>query len=133
MPDFNPDKERHVDHKFVVQKAMPGDDLSEPVLTSKGPLKPDGQGRMMVKDESLAREIQQQHPRELTVTRMRTPGAADRGHRYFFGALPGLPWHKHDEYGRRIRDTEPLEEAVSLPDEPPAEVQDKEMDNGESE
>lgn len=129
MPDFNPDKERHVDHKFVVQKAFPGNE-KDPVMTSKGALAPDKQGRMIVKDESLAREIQQQNPRELTVTRMRTPGAADQGHRYHFGGWPEMPWKKTK---REHREPEALEEAESLPDEPPAEVQDKEMDNGESE
>ena len=89
MPDFNPDKERHRKHKFVVQKAWtdasrPNDGLSDGVATSKGVLKPDDEGRMLVNDEALAREIQQENPKELVVTRMNADDPADRGHNYFF-------------------------------------------------
>ena len=95
MPDYNSDRERHVDHKFVVQSAWPNS--PKEIMTSKGLLKANEQGRMMIKDESLAREIQREHPTDLAVTRMRMPKPADRGHRYFFGALPEMPWKKNKQ------------------------------------
>ena len=102
MPDYNPDKEGHVDHKFIVQKAWPAHDTSTEVNTSKGPLAFGHEDRFVVKDPALAREIQQDHPADLAVTRVRYPHQADRGHRYHFGQLPAMPWHKYDEQGRRI-------------------------------
>ena len=102
MPDFNPDKERHVDHKFVVQTAWPG--VANKVKTSKGELEMNDKGRMIIKDEVLAREIQKEHPHDLAVTRMRMPKPADQGHRYFFGQTKPLPWAKYDELGRRIQE-----------------------------
>lgn len=122
MPDYNPDRESHVKHKYIVQKAMPEANLGAGVLTSKGVLKPDDKGRMLVNDPALANEIRTQYPHELVVTRARMPGAADTGHNYFFGSMPALPWAKYDSLGRRIWDTEPPEEAESLQAEEPAEV-----------
>lgn len=104
MPDFNPDKERHTKHKFIVQKAWPKYDTSAGVETSKGTLKFGYEDSLVVKDEALAREIQQAHPRDLAVTRVRYPDHADRGHKYHFGQMPAMPWHKYDENGRRIQD-----------------------------
>lgn len=95
MPDFNSDKERHVDHKFVVQSAWPSS--PKEIMTSKGLLKANEQGRMMIKDEALAREIQKEHPTDLAVTRMRVPKPSDAGHRYHFGQLPEMPWKKKKE------------------------------------
>lgn len=95
MADYNPDKERHVDHKFVVQSAWPNS--PKEIMTSKGLLKANEQGRMLIKDEALAREIQREHPTELAVTRMRMPKPSDAGHRYHFGQLPEMPWKKNKE------------------------------------
>lgn len=119
MPDYNPDKERHVDHKFIVQKAWPdgnheGDGLRDGISTSRGVLKPDSKGRMVVKDEALAREIQKEYPGDLAVTRVRAPDPADSGHRYHFGQWPEMPWK------RQHRDTEAQEEQ-ELQDESPGE------------
>jgi len=101
MPDYNPDRESHVDHKFVVQTAWPN--TPKTVKTSKGELQMNGQGRMVIRDEALAREIQKEHPRDLAVTRMRTPKPADQGHKYHFGQTLAMPWAKYDELGRRIK------------------------------
>ena len=101
-PDYNSDRERHVDHKFVVQTAWPG--VANKVKTSKGELEMNDKGRMIIKDEVLAREIQKEHPRDLAVTRMRTSKPADQGHRYHFGQMPPMPWVKYDELGRRIQE-----------------------------
>ena len=119
MPDYNPDKEAHVQHKFIVQKAWPsgdyqGDGLAEGIQTSKGVLKPNSQGRMVVKDAALAREIQSAYPADLAVTRMRTPDPADKGHKYHFGGWPEMPWKKK---------AQPPERADSPQDEKPEEVQ----------
>lgn len=107
MPDYNPDKERHRAHKFIVQKAWPGKGKLDPgdaIQTSAGALKFNHEDRMAVKDEALAREIQQQYPQELAVTRVNANSPADRGHRYHFGQMPAMPWHKYDENGNRIKD-----------------------------
>ena len=127
MPDFNPDKERHRKHKFIVQKAWtdgskPNDGLSEGIATDRGILKPDKQGRMIVKDEKLAREIQQENPRELVVTRMTSDDPADRGHKYFF-TVPEMPWR------RQHREAE-AQEGQKAQDESPAEDKNKEAQNG---
>lgn len=108
MPDYNPDREGHVDHKFIVQKAWPGTsmDMGDSVQTSKGNLKFNHEDRLVVRDQNLAREIQQAYPRELAVTRVRYPSQADRGHRYHFGQMPAMPWHKYDENGNRIKNEE---------------------------
>ena len=102
MPDYNSDRERHVDHKFVVQSAWPNS--PKEIMTSKGLLKANEQGRMMIKDEALAREIQREHPTDLAVTRMRMSKPADQGHRYHFGQTKPMPWAKYDEFGRRIQE-----------------------------
>ena len=95
MPDYNPDREGQADHKFIVQSAWPNS--PKEIQTSKGVLKANAQGRMIIKDEVLAREIQKEHPRDLAVTRMRMPKPADVGHRYFFGSLPAMPWKRQSQ------------------------------------
>ncbi len=94
MPDFNPDREGHVKHKWLVQKANTFGPLNAPVMTSKGPLKTSKKGRFFVTDPTLAAEIRAQYPADYAVTRVRTPAPADRGHNYFFGQMPELPWKK---------------------------------------
>jgi hypothetical protein len=116
MPDYNPDREGHHKHKFIVQKAFPSDDLTTGVETSKGVLKSNKQGRMVIAEESLAREIQQDNPRELVVTRMNEDDPADRGHNYFF-SMPEMPWK------RQHREAEAQEVGNAEPDEQPAEEQ----------
>jgi hypothetical protein len=93
MPDYNSDREGFVKHKWVVQKAL-REDNSDGVITSKGKLKYDRYGRLMVNDPTLANEIRTEHPHDLAVTRMRYPDVADRGHRYHFGMLPEMPWKR---------------------------------------
>ena len=57
-------------------------------------LKFNREGRMLIKDEGLARNIQQEYPDELAVTRLRSE---ERGHSYFFGSMPAMPWHKEED------------------------------------
>ena len=97
-PDYNPDKERHADHRFIVQSAVK---RKLDHVPDHPELKLNSQGRCVVKDEGLAREIQNE-TRDVAVTRMRHPHRSDRGHVYFFGQAPPLPWAKYDELGRRI-------------------------------
>lgn len=97
MPDWNPDREGHVDHEYIVQDAtrdrIPG------VQTQAGFLKFNKQGRMKVKDPALAAEIRSSEigKRKVTVTRVRHPKPSDQGHRYFFGGWPEMPWKKKQE------------------------------------
>lgn len=104
MPDFNPDKEGHVGHKYIVQDATR--EKLESVPTSKGDLKFNNEGRLVVNDPTLASEIRTSTMgrRDVTVTRVRANHPSDQGHRYHFGQFPGLPWAKYDELGRRIPD-----------------------------
>jgi len=108
-PDYDPSRDGHVKKKFIVQKAWPGKgtlDPGESIQTSKGELQFNHEGRLVINDQSLAREVQQQYPRELAVTRVRYPAPADRGHRYHFGQMPAMPWHRYDENGNRIKEEE---------------------------
>ena len=118
-PDYNSDKEKHVDHKFVVQTAWPG--VANKVKTSKGELEMSDKGRMIIKDEALAREIQKEHPTDLAVTRMRMPKPADVGHRYFFGSLPAMPWKRQsqevtDGSDKRIENSDDTRNSSSIGD-----------------
>jgi hypothetical protein len=97
MPDWNNDREGHAEHKFIVQNAS---QLERHKFPPGSPnIKFDRWGRAVVMDEGLAREIQRENPKEIAVTRMRMPGHADRGHRYFFGQLPAMPWKKEEGDG----------------------------------
>ena len=104
--DYNPDKERHVDHRYMVIKANKNPGFKG-VQTSKGflPFDQRTQG-FRVKDPALANEIRQTVGVDATVTRVRYPSPADQGHRYHFGQHPGVPYAKYDELGRRIKDEE---------------------------
>jgi len=101
MPDWNPDREGHTDHEYIVQNAtrrwIPG------VQTQKGLLKFNREGRMKVKDPALANEIRTSEigKHDVTVTRVRHPKPSDQGHRYFFGGWPEMPWKKkkHEQVG----------------------------------
>lgn len=104
MLDYNSDREGHVGHTWVVSQAEQAH--RDGVMTSKGLLKFDEQGRFAVKDPALAHEIRTNERNRVAVTRFRTPHASDRGHRYHFGSMPALPWAKYDEFGRRIHEVE---------------------------
>jgi len=96
MPDFNPDKESHADHKFLVMNAEKS--KKEGLWIGDGKnrkfLKFSPKGRMFIKDEGIAREIQKKHPHELVVARVRDSKPADKGHNYFFGSMPEMPWKR---------------------------------------
>ena len=99
--DYNPDRERHRDHKWIIHKANTQPDFNGVYAGDKN-MPFNHEGRFSIKDEGVAQEIRQEYGRAVTVTRVNNTSAADRGHRYFF-STPALPWHKYDEQGRRIK------------------------------
>jgi hypothetical protein len=93
MPDFNPDKERgQGKKKWVVQSATPK--IEKSIKTGKGELQLDDKGRCLINDETLAREIQKDHRKDMAVSRIFMDDPADRGHHYFWGGWPEMPWKK---------------------------------------
>ena len=88
MTDYNPDREGHVKHKFYVRNATK---QKFDKLTAGGKeMKFNREGRLLINDETLAREIQAEYPDKLAVTRMRYP---EVGHSYIF-TVPQMPWKK---------------------------------------
>ena len=95
--DYNPDKEGHTDHKWEVIKATTRDLPSLDVDGKEMRFGKDGAFR--VNDPGVADAIRQTYARtgDVTVTRVRYPSVHDRGHRYFFGSLPAMPWKEKGE------------------------------------
>ena len=110
--DYNSDKERHAEHKWEVIRAtrrdLPG------IEVDGKQMKFGKDGAFRVNDEGVAAAIREEYARkgDVTVTRIRYPGAADRGHYYFFGQLPEMPWKKENGNG----EAETQEEEGLLPD-----------------
>ena len=104
MPDYNADREGHRKYKYLVHDATR--EHLESVPTSKGDLKFNRDGRLVVNDPALANEIRTSTlgKRAVCVSRVNGDSPADRGHKYFFGRQPGLPWLRYDEFGRRLPD-----------------------------
>ncbi len=100
MPDWNPDREGHVDHKWIVHKAIPKHSFKGVVAGGKNMLFND-EGRFTISDAAVAAEIRQVHPRDVTVSRVRWDKPADRGHNYHF-VCPAMPWHKEDKDGDSV-------------------------------
>ena len=94
MPDFNPDKESHRDHKWIVHRAT-RDSSFRKVRAAERDMPFDREGRFTVSDESVASEIRKKYPRTATVTRVSSYHPSDRGHKYFF-SCPAMPWHEED-------------------------------------
>src|SRR3990167_3167092 len=93
--DYNSDKERHAEHKWEVIRAtrrdLPGIEVDGKQMTFGK------DGAFRVNDEGVAAAIREEYAKkgDVTVTRIRYPGAADRGHRYFFGGWPLAPWKEN--------------------------------------
>lgn len=122
MPDFNSDRELGQGKiKYVVRNSKKGLPVRK-IKTGKGELELDKKGRCLVSDAGLAAEIRKDHPYDLAVSRVFTNDAADRGHHYFFGGIPEMPWK------RKLRETEAQESAESVQDESPAEAEKKESE-----
>jgi cell shape-determining protein MreC len=92
MPDFNPDKESHRDHEWIVHKAV-RDNSFNAVKAAGKEMKFNREQRFKVGDEKVAAEIRREYPRDVTVTRVNKYHPADRGHKYFF-QVPEMPWKK---------------------------------------
>ena len=90
MPDWNPDKEAHRDHKWIVHNAT-RNDLTVEAANQAMPF--NKEGRFSVNDESVAAEIRKEYPTEVTVSRVTASHPSDRGHTYHF-VCPAMPWHK---------------------------------------
>lgn len=95
MPDFNPDKERHRDHRWIVHNTKRTRD-PDPVVAADKVMEFNKEGRFMVSDEAVAAEIREEYPKDVTVTRVNYSHPSDRGHTYFF-TVPQLPWKKEKE------------------------------------
>jgi hypothetical protein len=67
-------------------------------------------GGMFVYDKGLAKEIDEKFgtkrgaTHDVVVSEVNNERDAihDPGHKYFFGSMPALPWHKYDKDGKRI-------------------------------
>jgi hypothetical protein len=110
-PDFNPDKERHRDHKWIVHKAVRKPDF-QTVFAGDKKMAFNNEGRFSIKDGGVADEIRSEYGREVTVTRVRNPKPSDRGHNYFFGQWPEMPWKKEQDNG--AQEEKEVEEAPRL-------------------
>jgi len=93
MPDFNPDREGHRDHKWIVHKAIRG--TQKGVRVGDKDLMFNREGRFSVTDEGLASDIRKNHPQAVTVTRVTASHPSDRGHKYFF-TVSRIPWHEEE-------------------------------------
>ena len=103
-PDYNPDREGHAEKKFLV---MPGLGKMDSIELDGQVMKFGKNNALWIKDEAKARAVQQKYGVQTAVTRMRYPSAvSDRGHKFFFGQMPAMPWHHYDEQGNRIREDE---------------------------
>lgn len=95
MPDWNPDKESHRKHKWIVHNATRNHNFKNVVAADK--VMPfNHEGRFFVKDEAVANEIRKKYPREVTVSRVTASDPTDRDHKSFF-SCPAMPWHKESE------------------------------------
>jgi hypothetical protein len=101
--DYNPDRERHAEHKYIVVNAT-----KQPrkfIEAGGKKYRFSKEGFFSVKDPTAANEIRQQHGMDVTVSRVRSSGQHERGiHNYFFYMPNGLPWKKYDELGRVVKE-----------------------------
>jgi hypothetical protein len=95
MPDFNPDKERHRDHKWIVHNATRDKDFTQ-VVAADRVMPFNHEGRFSITDGGVANEIRQEYGKSVTVTRVHNIKPSDRGHKYFF-TVPAMPWHKDSD------------------------------------
>ena len=93
MPDYNPDREGHRKHKWIVHKAIKGNPQFNRIRAAGKEMPFDREGRFMVGDEGVAKEIREKYPRTATVSRVSTSDPSDRDHKSFF-SCPAMPWHE---------------------------------------
>ena len=102
--DYNPDREGHVPKKWMVIRATRDRNFKSVVLDDGQEMKFGKKGAFMVSDPGKADEIRKTVGADATVTRFRVPTTHERMHRYFFGQLPAMPWHRYDDLGRKIQE-----------------------------
>lgn len=100
-PDYDPAPEKHAGRKWMIKPAL-NPHMKYLELNGKK-YRFNKDGNMVVKDQVVARALQQKYGMDIAVGGVRYPHVADRGHRYFFTS-PGMPWHKYDEFGNRIKE-----------------------------
>lgn len=123
MPDFNSDKERgQGEIIYAVRPSRKGMAHKTKLKTGKGELETDSKGRLIVTDAALAAEMRNEYRATHAVSRLFRNAPADRGHHYFFGQIPEMPWK------RQHREAEAQEEAVSLQAKAPAEERERETE-----
>ena len=103
MPDYNPDRDGWLGHRFIVQPSSKRPNLKSVKMASGRELKFNHEKRFATRDVGMARELQKEYGQEIVVTRTTHPHVADRGHNYFF-AVQGVPYANYDELGRRIKE-----------------------------
>ena len=100
-PDYDPAPEKHAGRKWMIKPALNPHMKFLELNGKKYRFNKDG--NMVVKDQVVARALQQKYGMDIAVGGVRYPHMADRGHRYFFTS-PGMPWHTYDELGKRIKE-----------------------------
>ena len=55
------------------------------------------QGAFHVKDGGEARALQEKYDGMVVSMPVKSPGVHDRGHRYFFGGWPEMPWKRKEK------------------------------------
>lgn len=103
IPDFNPDKDKHIGGYNYVVHPRAGSSTTEFNLGAKT-VKLNQDGRAIIKDEGLARELQTEHRFDAVVSRIPATTIADRGHTYFFGSMPEMPWKREKKDAKEIED-----------------------------
>ncbi len=69
-------------------------------------------GAFRVRDSGIAEEIKTKYGGDVVVSKIRYPDVHDRGHRYFFGMIPEMPWKRKKGDGEH--GTEEVEEMDSV-------------------
>src|SRR3990170_9053433 len=54
-------------------------------------------GGAHIKDPAIARELEQKYEGRVLMSPVQSPDIHDRGHKYFFGGWPEMPWKKNKE------------------------------------
>lgn len=79
------------------------------VVDAAGKKMPFGKlGAFRVKDPGVANEIRAKYGRDVTVTKINAIHADERKLHPNRIISPGMPWHKYDDFGRKVKDKDVL-------------------------
>jgi hypothetical protein len=70
------------------------------------------QGAMHVKDGAIAKDLAEKYDGRVLAMKVQSPDIHDRGHTYFFGGWPEMPWKRGQDAGKE--NTEVDQEAEGL-------------------